>query len=226
MHRVEEIRIYCSDRIVAEMRSPRLPGVERLRYKIEEGKLSKQLDESPGFIRNQNFRKSCPIMTSTSEKFSRRRKPILPITCRKTSRVLNNSDLELTVEGLNLHNDVYSPVISASSTLTSLSSGRKTGDVTSSRRISLPVYGSLRMRRSHQKFFEIHEAFSDVGVLSGTVQECVVDGPFHQRSPAHLNQEFDWMNYRSSTHSSRMSTSSQSSCTSEDDVWIPRKHSV
>ncbi|XP_022255698.1 uncharacterized protein LOC111088859 isoform X2 [Limulus polyphemus] len=211
------------------MRNPRLPGMERLKFNIKEGKLSKQLDESSGFIRNQNFRKSCPIMTSTPEKLFRRRKPFLPITSRNTSRVLNNSDLELSVEGLDLSSDDNSLAVNTSTRLIPLSSDRKIGEVSSSRRISLPIYGSLRMRRSHQKFLEIHEAFSDVRLLSDTVSECVVDGTIHQpspNSPVLLNREFDWKNYRSSTHSSRMSTSSQSSYTSEDEVWIPRKHSV
>ncbi|XP_013786676.1 uncharacterized protein LOC106470657 [Limulus polyphemus] len=215
------------------MKNPRLPGMEQLKLKTEkctipaDTVITQEQDGNSRFTKEQLFRQSCPTITLLPEKRCRRRTPFLPITSKRTSRVLNNSDLELSVESLCLSIDENSSV----DVTPPLTTNRKS-DVaysTTTRRISLPVTGSLRMRTSHLKSLGFNPAFSDVHLFSGDVTECPADEPVHQmslKSSDLHSEEYDWMNSRSSTYSSSVSSSLQSSYNSEEEIWLSRKQSV
>ncbi|XP_076363678.1 uncharacterized protein LOC143253530 [Tachypleus tridentatus] len=219
------------------MKNPPLPGMERLKLKTEKDiipadtVITHEQDGNSRFTKEQIFSQSCSTITLLPEKRYKKRIPFLPISSRRTSRVLNNSDLELSVESLCLSIDENSSVDVASPQLLPLTTNRKR-DVaysTTSKRISLPVTGSLRMYASHLKSLGINQALSDVHLFSGGVIECPVDESLHQTplKPSDLqSEEYDWINSRSSTCSSSMSSSLQSSYNSEEEIWLSRKQSV
>ncbi|XP_076367715.1 uncharacterized protein LOC143255633 isoform X2 [Tachypleus tridentatus] len=225
------------------MKNPRLPGADKFKFSAESNyPLSADSSETDGsaspslFVRGRPGRSSCPpLSTMSSQGFNRsdiRRKPVLPITSKKTSRVLNNTNMELNVDTVDTRTEDGSSDIDRDLTKIPkppsqfpipLNPMEPTDVLSEGRKISLPIFRSLRSSTTNDK----SPTFIDRNIHSKSISKSTDSNSSrmmsHLTSQRQNDKSFNWMNYRSSTSSSRLSMSSQSSCASEDDIWVLRK---
>lgn len=201
------------------MKQPRLPGAEKFKFSSPlmspppPQSQSVSHDISPP-IPLRGMEKS-PSSVTTTPRYSQsdlspltptlsvqslhrtesRRRPVLPITCKKTSRMLTNTNLELNVDPAELVLDDSKPTrpnLDVKNRVTSCPNLESSSRSLNSSKTSLDAY-FRKMSLQNQN----------------TICET---------SPSNV----DWMNIRASP--SRLSAScSSSTCSSEENVWVLRE---
>lgn len=197
------------------MKQPRLPGAEKFKFssplKSESVTVSHDISppmplrsvekSSSGMSTPSRYSQSdlSPLTTTLSvqslHRTESRRRPVLPITCKKTSRMLTNTNLELNVDPTELVMDdskATRPNLDVKNRVTSCPNLESSSRSLNSSKTSLDAY-FRKMSLQNQN----------------TICET---------SPSNV----DWMNIRASP--SRLSAScSSSTCSSEENVWVLRE---
>ncbi|XP_015924209.1 uncharacterized protein [Parasteatoda tepidariorum] len=195
------------------MKQPRLPGAEKFKFSSSDkpaihisSPKQRSLSVSQSFDNNSHKilsrRASCysqselspsPSITMLNRSDSRRR-AVLPITCKKTSRMLTNTNLELNV-------DIADTVSEEALKLNRL-------QIESNRVPSCP-----NLEASSRTFHSSKTSLDASHLRKMSLQNSMIRD---------LPPDFDWKNIRAPVF--RLSASCSSASSSEENIWVLREN--